>query len=321
MCQTRAWKMVSMGHSVVHMEQEMFVNYTVEHSTDASRVRLALARTLVTKCPAGVGSEVAVTGSVARGVADEYSDVELNLWVETMPEPMLWHDWLNGAGATDVESDLQETDATGFRWTTCRFQDIWFELGFAEIRPFDAFVHDLGSGRFAGHERLQMGWTIGQAIPLRTEGRLAKWQATLATYPEGLAKRVIADQTEVWSDPHVPGVRWALAARGERMGLALRFVWDMQNLLRVLFAVNRVWDHDLKWTNERSLDLPIKPAGLSARIDAMFTLTDLRQAVEINQRLIVETLELTRDGGFEVSAALRSMREGLRQGLDETGWN
>lgn len=163
-----------------------------------------------------------------------------------------------------------------------------------------------------------MGWTVRQAIPLRTNGRLATWQAELAGYPDGLAERVVAVQTQVWSDPHVPGVRWALAARRERMGLALRFVWDMQNLLRVLFAVNHIWDHDLKWTDERSLDLRIKPAQLSSRIDAMFTLVDLQQAVEINQRLIVETLELAKNQGFDVNGALRSMQEGLRAGLRQT---
>jgi hypothetical protein len=48
----------------------------------------------------------------------------------------------------------------------------------------------------------------------------------------------------------------------------------------------------------------------------MLTLTDLRQAVETNQRLIIETLELARDQGFDVSAALESMRNGLREGLE-----
>ncbi len=47
----------------------------------------------------------------------------------------------------------------------------------------------------------------------------------------------------------------------------------------------------------------------------MFTLTDLQHAVEVNQRLIVETLELTSAQGYDVAAALRSVREGLRIGL------
>ncbi len=260
-----------------------------------------------------------MTGSVARGVADKYSDLELNCWVDALPDAEHRRSWFNHVDATDLKQDGDEMDVAGFCWAVCRFQGIWVEVGWAPIDRFERFVRDLAGGVFIGHERLQMGWTVEQAIPLRTDGRLADWQAALATYPDGLAERVIADQTSVWSDPHVPGVRWGLAARGERMGLALRFTWDMQNLLRVLFAVNRVWDHDLKWTDERSLDLPIKPDQLSARIDAMFRLTDLERAVEINQRLIVETLELAREQGFSVADALHSMREGLREGLEGTG--
>lgn len=287
--------------------------------TEASRLRLELARAVAERCPSDLGREVAVTGSAARGVADEFSDLELNLWIDALPEPERWRCWLEELGATELEAELSETDETGFRWTLCRLHGIWVEIGWASIDQFDAFVRDLASGAFVGHEQLQMGWTVLQAIPLRTDGRLQEWKAKLARYPEGLANRVIANQTEVWADPHVPGVRWGLAARRERMGLALRFVWDMQNLLRVLFAVNHVWDHDLKWTDERALDLPIKPERLSARIDATFTLLDLEEAVEINQRLIVETLELARNQGFDVGAALRSIREGLRVGLETTG--
>lgn len=293
--------------------------YDPPPATEASRVRLDLARRLIECCPPALGREIAVTGSAARGVADEYSDVELNLWAGAPPEADQYRAWLDRAGATDLTPDNWDADACHFRWTTCRFEDIWIEVGWAPIDQFDDFVRELAGGAFGDHERLQMGWTVQQAIPLRTEGRLADWQAALATYPTLLAERVVANQTTVWSDPHVPGVRWGLAARGERMGLALRFVWDMQNLLRVLFAVNQQWDHDLKWTNERSLDLPIKPAELSARIDAMFTLTDLAQCVETNQRLIVETLELAAGQGFMVSDALHSMREGLRIGLETTG--
>jgi len=266
-----------------------------------------------------LGQEIAVTGSVARGVADEHSDVEINLWVGAMPEVEQASAWLEQAGATDILWHHWDLGADDFRWIIFRFQGVWIEAGWAAIEPFDAFVWELAGDAYTDHARLQMGWTVRQAIALRTHGRLADWQAMLAVYPAGLAQRVIAEQTTVWTDPHVPGVRWALAGRGERMGLALRFVWDMQNLLRVLFAVNHMWDQDLKWTDKRSLAMPIKPEDLSARIDAMFTLTDLLRAVATNQRLIVETLELAADQGFEVHAALQSMRAGLRAGLESSG--
>lgn len=250
---------------------------------------------------------------------DEHSDVEINLWVDAMPEVERASAWLEQAGATDIWGQDWEPGIDQSRWMVCRYEEVWIETGWAPILSFDAFLHRIAAGAFTDYGRLRMGWTVLQAVSLRTEGRLASWQATLAVYPDGLAERVIAEQTLIWADPHVPRVRWALAERSERMGLALRLVWDMQNLLQVLFAVNHMWDQDLKWTDERSLAMPIKPADLSARIDAMFTLTDLYRAVEINQRLIVETLELAANQGFEVHGALESMLEGLHTGLERSG--
>ncbi len=253
---------------------------------------------------------------MARGVADDHSDIELNLWLEDLPPRDEWRAWLVSAGATKVDREIGELDAAGFAWTVCRLEGVWVEVGFARTDAFDAFVRQLSAGVFIGHERMQMGSTIQAAIPLRTQGKLAEWKAALSRYPQGLAEKVVANQTEVWSDPHVPGVRWGLAARGERMGLAMRFLWDMQNVLRVVFAVNHVWDRDLKWTDKAALSLPLQPSQLSERIDSMFRLDDLNQSVEVNQRLIVETLELAQEQGFDVSDALSSMREGLRQGLE-----
>jgi len=284
----------------------------------ASRLRFDLARRLTDACPPELGQEIALTGSAARGRADDFSDIEINLWVEQLPRTELWSAWLQTMGGRDIQTKDWEADAGGFHWSVCRFGDIWAEVGWATLSDFSELVRGLAAGEFAGAARLEMAWTVAQAIPLRTAGALANWRATLAHYPDGLAQRIVANQTAVWADPHVPGVRWALAARGERMALAMRFLWDMQNLLRVLFAINHRWDQDLKWTDQRSLDLPLKPDRLSARIDEMFTLTDLQQAVEVNQRLIVETLELTSAQGYDVAAALRSVREGLRVGLAAT---
>ena len=291
------------------------MNHLPPDATEASRLRLDLARRLADACPPELGQEIALTGSAARGRADDFSDIELNLWADQLPRAEQWSAWLETVGAMDIKADTWEADAVGFHWTVSRFGDIWVEVGWAALSGFSELVHGLAAGEFVGAARLEMGWTVAQAIPLRTEGALGNWQATLARYPDGLAKRIVADQTAVWADPHVPGVRWALAARGERMGLAMRFLWDMQNLLRVLFAINHRWDQDLKWTDEQSLDLPLKPDKLSARIDQIFTLTDLYRAVEVNQRLIVETLELTSAQGYDVAAALRSIRAGLRFGL------
>jgi hypothetical protein len=71
-------------------------------STEASRHRLALAQALTDTCPPKLGEEIAITGSVARGIADRYSDIEINCWVRALPEPEAWREWLRAAGATHI---------------------------------------------------------------------------------------------------------------------------------------------------------------------------------------------------------------------------
>lgn len=99
------------------------------------------------------------------------------------------------------------------------------------------------------------------------------------------------------------------------MGLALRFTWDMQNLFRVLFAINGTWDQDLKWTDTESTAFSIAPSRLSERIDAAFHFSDLFQAVQVEQELIVEVLDLAAAQGFDVVKAIASMSEGLQAGI------
>ncbi len=58
------------------------MNQLPSDATAASRLRLDLAQRLTDVCPAELGQEIALTGSAARGRADDFSDIELNLWVD-----------------------------------------------------------------------------------------------------------------------------------------------------------------------------------------------------------------------------------------------
>ena len=99
--------------------------------------RLALAEKLVRACPLAFGMEVALTGSAAIGVADRYSDLELNFWAETLPSVEQRVAWLHSMGATDVSVDL-ERGADGTLWSTWRQARIWFEAGWQTVAMQEA---------------------------------------------------------------------------------------------------------------------------------------------------------------------------------------
>ncbi len=280
-------------------------------ATAASRKRYEVARDIIASCPPELGREIALTGSAARGIADDFSEVEINVWVDLPVASSAWRGWLETAGATDIgESFLDESD--GGTWTTCSFGGVWLEIGWIDIAVFDRMLHLLLAGEYIGHDKLCLGWIVSHAVPLRTDGLLARWQEEVKRYPASLPARIIADQTSVWSDPHVYGVRLGLAARGQRFGLAMRLQWDIQNILRVLWAINHRWDQDWKWTDERSLDMPIKPIRLSSRIDEIFTMHDPHASVLAAFRLIEETLALV-PTEYDVSMPLANYRTALRE--------
>src|SRR6478736_4450522 len=85
-------------------------------STDAtswSVERRALAKKLAEACPPDLGQAIIITGSVARGVADKYSDLEVRFLVDA-PHPIsVYHDWLRSAGGlVEPENDAEHMSGT-----------------------------------------------------------------------------------------------------------------------------------------------------------------------------------------------------------------
>src|SRR5438874_9948776 len=106
----------------------MGANILPHGATAESQIRCQMASELVSRLPQVLGQEVAVTGSVGHGLADEDSDIELNFWVEVLPPQNEWVEWLKAAGATDLVVDAEPIE-TGSSWVTCRYSGVWVEAG------------------------------------------------------------------------------------------------------------------------------------------------------------------------------------------------
>jgi hypothetical protein len=258
-------------------------------ATRHSRDRLEIAQEVADRCPPALGQEVAVTGSVALGLADDGSDVELNLWVEALPDAGQRDTWLGAIGATDVKAeDVPWEDGT--LAVTFRYRDVTIEVGWQTTAMLEAALRGvLDEYRTS---RLTLAYTVSQAVALRSAGALARWQSWLAEYPEGLQARLIEQNTSVWRLPHSGGIRWTLARRQDVLALNERLTWDVYNILNLLFALNRRWRPDWKWLRHKCAALPVRPERLAERIEEVFTAAELERRVATCQRLILDTLAL-----------------------------
>jgi predicted nucleotidyltransferase len=247
-----------------------------------------LAQRVADALPLEVAEEVVLTGSVSRGVADEVSDIEM---LVVTPEPMELAACFEHART----AGLEELDTWGDQSTPTRrvsgFLDgvplelIWWSREYAESSIDSCFRTDMSSAADA----------IAHGVALRTSGSLARWQARLSDYPEELARARIEDAALTWGG-FTPAGLLTLARPGERLARTERMLDDASRVLRIVYALNRVWQPTHKRLEARAASLAVKPARLAERIEEAFSESDPRRALLVMTELQSETVALAPDG-------------------------
>lgn len=228
----------------------------------------------VTELLPGHVEDVVLTGSTAREMADDLSDVELLVISESLPDELPLEDvqsWSPGIeGAMWYGGGIQGE----------KVELVWWTPAYVEER-----VRAIAAGEIVDHARLRGAEAIVNGIALRGD-RHPGWVARLSHYPEGLAARIVDDVADEWIDP-VSSQRTNLRP-GDALVLAQRLVGDAEGILRVVFALNEQWVPGWKRLAARVEPLGVKPERLAERIDAAIRALDL-QAM---RALAAETLAL-----------------------------
>jgi hypothetical protein len=260
----------------------------------------ALAQAIADALPATV-EEVVLTGSVSRGVADPVSDIEM--LIVTSGEPQLEECFglaascgLTGLGTWGPQGGPAQR-VSGDR-DGVPVEIIWWSRAHAEA-AVDAIL--------AGESSAPAD-ALANVIPLRASGLLARWQERLRSYPDGLASARIEEAALTWGGFAAAGLL-TLVRPGERLALVARMVDDAARVVRIVFALNRVWEPTHKRLAARAADLPIKPDRLAERIEQALTEPDPRRALLTMTELQLDTVALAPDGPNVVRA-----REWLAKG-------
>jgi hypothetical protein len=280
------------------------------HATQASRLRYEIALSLANMAPPAFGQERILTGSTSRGIADEYSDIEMMFYVDAIPSYAQREQWLQTVGARDIVLDHEKPGEQEV-WATFYVHDIWVEAGWRVIAAHEQDLANLVAGNVTAHIPLMLAWITIYAVPLQSAGALARWQLQLTHYPETLPQKIIDSVNEYWTQPQGFAIRWALLKRCEPMALTNRLLADIWMLLRILFAINHQWEPDWKWLRPEAQRLTIKPDHLVERINELFTKELCEQTVVDYLLLIRDTLLLV-PSFYSVTIALANVRESLR---------
>jgi predicted nucleotidyltransferase len=247
-----------------------------------------LAQRVADALPLEVAEEVVLTGSVSRGVADEISDIEMLIVTRKPLELAACFEHARAAG-------LEELETWGDQSTPTRrvsglvegvpIELVWWSQEHAES-SIDSFFR--GSASSAAD-------AIAHGVALRTAGSLSRWQARLSDYPEELALAQIEDAALTWGG-YAPAGLLTLIRPGERLARTERMLDDASRVLRIVYALNRVWPPTSKRLGGRVGSLEVKSPRLADRIEEAFAESDPRRALLIMTELQLETVALAPDG-------------------------
>jgi hypothetical protein len=247
-----------------------------------------------------VAEEVVLTGGVSRGVADDLSDIEM-LVVTTEPLDLaecFEHARRVGLDGLDTWG-VQGTDASrvfGY-FDRVPIELVWWSRDYAE-----ASVTALLAG-----ENSSSADALANGIALRTVGLLEAWQERLRAYPGDLATARIEEAALTWGG-YAPAGMLTLARPGDRLALVERLLDDTERVLRIVYALNRVWQPTTKRLAARVRALPVKPERLVERIEEVLTEPDPLRAMLVLSELQLDTLALA-PGGPNVDRARRWVHE------------
>jgi predicted nucleotidyltransferase len=263
------------------------VRNTSAVASERSRQLQDLAQQVADALPVEV-VEAVLTGSVSRGVADEISDIEMLI---VTPEPLELAACFEHAQA----AGLEELDTWGAQGTPTQrvsglvkgvpLELIWWSREYAESR-IDAILRG---------ENSSSADAIANGVALRTSGSLSRWQARLHEYPDELASAQIEDAALTWGGFSPAGLL-TIARPGELLARTERMLDDASRVLRIVYAINRVWQPTHKRLAARVAPLAVKPERLAERIEEALSEKDPRRALLVMTELQADTVALAPDG-------------------------
>lgn len=241
---------------------------------------------------------VLVAGSVGRGLADAYSDIELDVYWSTPPTDDERVAAVEGAGWRRVYVDVDDNewadgyaidgikiDTSGFLTSTID-RYLTAALDRADVEPeLQVRITALLHGR-ALH---------GQPV-------IDAWRSRCAVYPTALAEAMVKAGLDLRPSQRLE----MLAARDDVFLLHRDLVDNVQGVLDALFGLNRVYaPHPFhKWLDWEATLLSRAPVGLVGRIRRLLV---ARPPIAINElsSLVEETFDLVEEvlPAYDVRAA------------------
>jgi predicted nucleotidyltransferase len=247
---------------------------------------------------------IVVAGSVARNYADEYSDVEIPIFWENLPNDNTRH-----SIAQSLEAEFLFAYDGPANEDQLLLGGLQVDLWHIAVSHQEEVIKGVLSVERTDLGSLNAMDTIRCCIPLYGKELVGQWKARATEYPETLAASII--------EAHLPSFRLdqlvVSADRNDLPGFYSELTFLQREVFLVLLALNRRYFPTFKWLNQTLEALPQKPDSITSRFRGAFS-NPLSTAISDMQSMIVDTAELVQEGfpGLDTGPALHRLRHRRR---------
>lgn len=256
---------------------------------DASKQLLALAQNNAATYLANPKVKaIGVGGSVARGQADAYSDIDMSIYYEELPsdeELKAAYEQNQGSDYRVHASDRED----GLIIDQYFVRGVKSDFGHHTIKFCECNIETLLKQCDPDNIMLYMLAGISEMIPLHGAELIKTWKAKVANYPDQLAQAIVKKHL------HFRGL-WILqnygVQREDVLFLTDELLQAVKNLMGVLLGLNRFY-HPVNSVPFKGMDkfinkMTIAPPNLSFRLKQIF-----RESPEIAVSHLGELIEET----------------------------
>jgi hypothetical protein len=248
-----------------------------------ARWRIEMAQVLTERLLPFEGIQaLVVAGSVARGYADQFSDIEL---------PIFWDKNPSDSTRLEIAAALGGEFIYGYNGPANEDQlliggvqvDLWPLTTAREEEVLSAVLEDFSTD--LGH--LNALETLRSCLPLYGHTIIEGWKERARDYPDGLAEKLIRQHLASFSTNEL----YLMAQRENPTSFLAQLCHLQQEVFLVLLALNRQFFPTFKWLYRSLETLQIKPKEIGHRFRAAFQVSPEEAAADM-VRVLESTLEL-----------------------------
>jgi len=251
---------------------------------------------------------ILLTGSVAEGIADCHSDIDMAIYYEELPTAEQLDHAMMANGARERKWVVGDPSEEQFM-EAYLVNDVECQLVHTTL---DAWERDLGrvlSGEEAISPLQKALSGVLEGISLHGDGLIRDYKERIADYPDELAEKMVREHLKFYP-------LWKIE---DRLGSRDASLWKkqiatetIQNLLGVLAGLNRVYYTTFQFKRMKKFidSMLLSPSNLYERINGVLATND-GVGYEL-ENLVSETLELVRREMPQIDVAPTAESIGLR---------